>query len=358
MSITVGELARPAFAFMREAGHIVRAKAPLRLSFAGGGTDLPHWYMSRHGGVLSATIDRYAYVTLYPRDDDIVNIRSLDLGYSVRYNLGEEPAYDGILDLAKAALRRLDLDRGIDLDIRSDAPPGSGLGGSSALTAAIVGAVAAFKGYPITAYEFAELNYEIERTDVGIKGGKQDQYAATFGGFNHIEFYCDSVLVNGLRIEQSILNDLEAHLLLCYTGQVRTDLDLISTQVDLYQQGRVDTIRGMERLYEMVFAMKEALLRRRLDDFGALLHDAYIGKKMMNPRVSEGTIADLLYEAAREHGALGGKLLGAGGGGYLALYCPTDRQHELRRALEALGGQFIDFGFESLGLQVWRSQCR
>lgn len=339
-------------------GTIIRAKSPLRISFVGGGTDLPHYYEDHGGAVLSSTINRYAYVTLSPRTDDRVRIRSFDLGYSVKYRLSEEPVYDGTMDLAKAAIERMDLRCGLDLDVRSDAPPGSGLGGSSAVTSAILGALTELTGQGYTNYELAELNYEVERVDLEISGGKQDQYATAFGGFNVIEFSPDRVVVNPLRIPASLRNDLEYHLLLCYTGGVRPDLGLVDRQRRYYAEGREETLEGMRRLRQMVPKMKEALLTGALDDFGRMIDEAYAAKKKMNPHVAEGTPADALYEKAREIGAVGGKLCGAGGGGYLLLYCQTDRQHAVREALEEDGGQFTDFAFEEDGLQTWRSTCR
>jgi len=339
-------------------GKIIRAKAPLRISFVGGGTDLPHYYEEHGGAVLSSTINRYAYVTVYPREDREVRIRSLDMGYLVRYDLYEGPVYDGVLDLAKAAIQRMGVECGIEVAIRSDAPAGSGLGGSSALTAAMLGALAALKGQAISTYDLAELNYVIERVDLKIAGGKQDQYATTFGGFNLIEFHKDRVIVNPLRIDRDILNDLEAHLLLCYTGRVRPDLGLVEQQIRFYREGRQETLKGMKRLHEMVYEMKDALLTGCLDRFGEMLHEAYENKKRMNPHISKGTPADILYEAARRHGAIGGKLCGAGGGGYLLLYCETGRQQEVRQELERLGGQFTDFAFDGWGLQVWWSNAK
>jgi len=339
-------------------GVLIRAKAPLRISFAGGGTDLPHFYEKQDGAVLSSTINRYARVTVYLRDDSEVVIRSLDLDRSVHYTLRDGPIYDGVLDLAKAAIHRIGMHHGMDIDVYMEAPKGSGLGGSSALTAAVLGAVASTNGEVYNLYELAELNYSIERTDLHIIGGKQDQYATTFGGFNLLEFRKDRVVVTPLRIDRSVLNDLEAHLLLCYTGKVRPDLGLVDRQIKYYQEGRQDTLRGMQRLYEMAFEMKEALLTGALNRFGEMLHEAYMNKKMMNPHVADGTPADALYESACKHGVIGGKLLGAGGGGYLLLYCETGRQLEVRQALEAMGGQFTDFSFDGLGLQVWRSHSR
>jgi D-glycero-alpha-D-manno-heptose-7-phosphate kinase len=339
-------------------GTIVRAKAPLRISFVGGGTDLPHYYEKYGGAVLSSTINRYAFVTLLAREDKEVHLHSLDLGHLIRYNLDTGPVYDGVLDLAKAAIHRIGVKHGLEMDIRLEAPAGSGLGGSSALTAAVLGAVAATNGHAIGPYDLAELNYVVERTDLKIAGGKQDQYATTFGGFNLIEFYKDRVVVTPLRIDRAVLNDLEAHLLLCYTGKVRPRLGLIDQQVRFFEEGRRETIEGMRRLHEMTHEMKEALLRGRLHRFGELLHEAYVSKKQMNPHITEGTLTDELYEAALRQGALGGKLCGAGGGGYLLLYCETGRQDQVMRALEGLGGQFTSFSFEGMGLQVWRSSSK
>jgi D-glycero-alpha-D-manno-heptose-7-phosphate kinase len=348
---------RPAAKQEKGVESIIRSKVPVRVSFAGGGTDFPHWYDEHGGAVLCTTINHYARVSLYPREDKVVRIRSVDLGYQANYELEDEPAFDGVLDLAKAAIRRLGGERGMDLDIRSDAPAGSGLGGSSALTAAVLGAVAAYQGKSLDVYELAELNYRVERCDLGIVGGVQDQYATTFGGFNEIEFSRDTVLVNPLRIHPGILNDLEAHLLLCSTGSVRLHHELIHKQIRYYQQNPASKGQCMRRIHDLVFEMKAALLKARLNDFGAMLHEGFLAKKEMNPHITEGTNADLLYEEARRHGALGGKLMGAGGGGFLLLYCEIHCQHEVRRALEAAGGRFVNFSIEPAGLQVWRTRC-
>jgi D-glycero-alpha-D-manno-heptose-7-phosphate kinase len=337
---------------------IIRAKSPLRVSFTGGGTDVPAWYEQHPGAVLSSTINRYAYVTLYPREDRQVRIRSLDLGFIVDYDLDSGPAYDGALDLAKVAIKRLGIERGMDIDIRSDAPAGSGLGGSSALTSAILAALAEFRGAKLSREALAELNFTVERIDLKIAGGKQDQYATAYGGFNTIKFCKDLVAVEPVEVDESIVNDLEAHLLLCYTGGVRAHDNLVAKQVEMFQQGRATTIDGMKRLYDMVFEMRDALVDGDLDQFGFLLHESHVNKKRMNPYVTDGTPIDEMYEAAREAGALGGKLLGAGGGGYVAFYCPTNKQHEVRAALTPLGATFSDFAFDKHGVQVWRSASR
>jgi D-glycero-alpha-D-manno-heptose-7-phosphate kinase len=337
---------------------IIRAKSPLRISFTGGGTDVPAWYEQHPGAVLSSTINRYAYVTLYPRQDRQVRIRSLDLGFTVDYDLDSGPAYDGALDLAKVAIKRLGIEQGMDIDIRSDAPAGSGLGGSSALTSAILAALAEFRGVKLTREQLAEMNYIVERIDLKIAGGKQDQYATAYGGFNCIKFCKDMVAVEPVEVSDSVVNDLEAHILLCYTGTVRAHGNLVARQVEMLQGGNVTTIDGMQRLYDMVFEMRDALVDGDLDQFGFLLHESHVNKKRMNPYVTEGTAIDEMYEAAREAGALGGKLLGAGGGGYVAYYCPTNKQHEVRAALDQMGATFSDFAFDKHGVQVWRSASR
>jgi D-glycero-alpha-D-manno-heptose-7-phosphate kinase len=299
----------------------VRATAPLRISFVGGGTDFPHYY-GRHGGaVLSATIDRCAHVDVTARTDRRVSIRSLDLGHLVGYHLEEGPTYDGVMDLPKAAIERMGVDSGVDVDIASDAPPGSGLGGSSALVTACVGALAALAERTLTARQVAELSYAIEREDLEIAGGWQDQYAAAFGGMNLLEFSADRVEVVPVAIDDGALAELRAHLLLCYTGAVRTDLGLIDTQIRLYEEGREETIVGMKELQAMAFEMRDAVEAGDVRGLGEMLREAYESKKRMNPHVAEGTPIERLLDAAQDAGAWGGKICGAGGGGFVLIAC-------------------------------------
>jgi D-glycero-alpha-D-manno-heptose-7-phosphate kinase len=330
----------------------IRASAPLRISFVGGGTDFPHYY-ERHGGaVLSATIDHAAHVSVAPRDDRQVRIRSLDLGHLVGYHLEHGPVYDGVMDLPKAAIERMGVPTGIDVDIASDAPPGSGLGGSSALVTACVGALAMLTDRSMAPGEVAELAYLIERDDLGIAGGWQDQFAAAFGGFNLIEFDQRGAAVRPLALSPEAIGELRAHLLLCYTGRVRTDLGLIATQIRMYEDGREDTIVGMKQLQAMAFEMRRELEDGNLDRLGPMLREAFESKKLMNPRVSEGTPVERLLAVAADAGASGGKICGAGGGGYLLLACRPDRQPAVRTALEALGGRFAEFAFRGHGVEA------
>jgi len=330
----------------------VRAAAPLRISFVGGGTDFPHYFRREGGAVLSATIDQYAWVTIQRRPDREIKIRSLDLGHLVEYHLDEGPVYDGVMDLAKAAIERVGVDGGLDVDVSSDAPPGSGLGGSSALVTAIVGGLAALEGRTYAREEVAQLAIAIEREDLEIPGGWQDHYATAFGGFNLIEFASSGVTVTPVELTPEGLAELRSNLLLCYTGSVRTNLGLIDAQIRLFNEGREETIQGMKQLHEMAFEMRGAVERGDVDALGHLLQDAYEAKTRMNPHIAEGTPIERLFEVAREAGALGGKICGAGGGGYLLLACRPERQPAVRTALERLGGQLAPFSFDLSGVQA------
>jgi len=330
----------------------VRAAAPLRISFVGGGTDFPHYFRREGGAVLSATIDQYAWVTIQRRPDREIRIRSLDLGHQVGYHLDEGPVYDGVMDLAKAAIERVGVEGGIEVDVSSDAPPGSGLGGSSALVTAIVGGLAALDERSYSREEVARLSTVIERDDLGVAGGWQDQYATAFGGFNLIEFASAGVTVTPVDLAPERLAELRGNLLLCYSGAVRTNLGLIDTQIRLFHEGREETIQGMKQLHEMAFEMRDALEGGDLDALGRMLHEAYEAKKRMNPHIAEGTPIERLFEVAHDAGALGGKICGAGGGGYLLLYCRPERQQAVRAVLERLGGELAPFSFDPSGVQA------
>ncbi len=333
---------------------IIRSKAPLRISFAGGGTDVSPYVEEKGGVVLSTTIDKYAYTSLRLRDDKSITVQSLDYDIMAKYHVDDDLPYDGELDLVKAVIKNMTNGNGQGLDffMHSDAPPGSGLGSSSTVVVALIGLIQRWKHLPLTNYDIAELAYQIERIDLGIKGGMQDQYAAVFGGFNFIEFSESAVIVNPLRIEPDILNELQYSLLLCYTGRTRLSGNIINTQVDNYVRGENDVLVAMDELKNITIDMKNALLQGHLNDFGALLNEAWINKKKMASQITSSTI-DILYETARKHGALGGKILGAGGGGYLLVYSPFDRKHIIAEELEKLGGQVVEFTFDFHGLTTW-----
>ena len=334
---------------------IVRSKTPLRISFAGGGTEVEPYLSERGGAVLSSTIDKYAYSSLYFNEDPSVHVASLDYDVVAKYE-ADEPLIEGDkLNLVKAVIRRLspeDNSQGMDIFLHSDAPPGSGLGSSSTVVVTLIGAFKHWLHLPLTNYEIADLAYQIERKDLGIKGGKQDQYAATFGGFNFIEFHHDATIVNPLRVPSDTLNELHYNLLLCYTGKTRLSAHIIDDQVEGYVRNQESVIRAMDELKHIAVALKNALLRDKPNEFGALLNEAWMNKKKMATQISNPHI-DELYETARKHGALGGKITGAGGGGYMFFYCDFKRKHIVAEQLERLGAQVVEFDFDFGGLQTW-----
>ncbi len=332
----------------------VRVAAPLRISFVGGGTDFPFWFEEHGGAVLSSTIDHFVRVTITPREDRQIRVRSLDLGHFVRYHLDEGPEYDGVMDLAKAAIERMGVSGGMDMDIDSEAPAGSGLGGSSALVTAVVAGLAMLEDRSLTGRELASLSHAVEREDLRIAGGWQDQYAAAFGGFNLLEFGREGVIVTPVEAGDAAMAQLRSNLLLCYSGRVRRDVGLIDAQIALFRSGREDTLLGLKQLREMAYAMRDTVEEGDTDRLGAMLRDAFEAKKRMNPRIAEHTPIEAMLDAAHGAGASGGKICGAGGGGYLMLYCRPDRQAAVRLALEALGARFSPFVLWPEGVRARR----
>ena len=332
---------------------MVRSRAPLRISFGGGGTDVPPYPEEKGGAVLNVTINKYSYGTLLPTGpEDGIEVESLDYDIVAKYQTEGDLVFDGKLDLIKAVLKNMGLKGGAKLFLHSDAPPGSGLGSSSTMAVTLVGLLKHYLKIPMTDYDVAEKAYEIERKDLGIPGGLQDQYAATFGGFNYIEFLKDKVIVNPLKIRRDILNELEYHLLLCYTGSSRISANIINDQIDGFKKREVDVVTALDETKRLAIDMKNALLKGELNNFGKLLHEAWQHKRNFSNKITNPVI-DHLYKVAREKGAVGGKILGAGGGGYMLLYCDFQKKHKIAEALEKAGGQIVEFGFEFKGLRTW-----
>jgi D-glycero-alpha-D-manno-heptose-7-phosphate kinase len=335
---------------------IIRSRAPLRISFGGGGTDVSPYCDERGGRVLNATINRYAYVTLVPNDSGRVRLHSLDFDQSVEYDANADvPAYDDNMDLAKGVIRRLQVDElrdGFDLYTHADCPPGSGLGASSTMVVALMGAFDAWLKLNLSPYEMARTAFEIERLDLGIHGGRQDQYTATFGGFNFMEFEAGKVLVNPLRISREAIAELEYSLVLAYTGSSRHSSKIIATQMQNYADGAAEAIEAMDRTKELATSLKEELLRGNYRGFGELLHEAWMHKKRMSDSISNPQI-ESLYGAARSAGALGGKISGAGGGGFMFFFTEFDRRHQVEEALRSNGAEVVYFGFTDEAVRAW-----
>jgi len=332
---------------------IIRSVAPLRVSFAGGGTDIAEYSQEYGGAVINSTINWYAHTHLAPAKD---GIRLISLDFGTDENL-EHLAYDGKNDLVKATLNKLaetKLGAGMELLLHTDAPPGSGLGSSSAVVVSLIGALNNWLSKFMSEYEVAEIAYEIERKELGIKGGYQDQFSSVFGGFNYIEFLKDGkVIVNPLRISQDNIKELECHLLLCYTGGTRLSANIIKRQVEDFKEGK--NVEVLHEQKKMALDMKNCLLKGDFDEFGKLLDVAWQTKKQMASGITNKRIDDL-YEAARTRGAVGGKILGAGGGGYLLLYCNYRNRHEVAKAMHSMGAESKPFSFVKDGLTVWRTK--
>jgi D-glycero-alpha-D-manno-heptose-7-phosphate kinase len=331
---------------------LFRAKAPLRVSFAGGGTDVSPFVEREGGCVVSATIDRYAHGTLCSRPAPHVTIQSLDFGTSVRYDSGDLNGFDGNFDLAKAAITRMCPGNGVGMDLvlHTDVPPGSGLGSSSALVVTLVALLKEYRRISLTKHQIADLAYQIERKDLAIQGGYQDQYAAAFGGFNFIEFTASGVNVSPLAIPTETRNELEANLLLAYTGAPRLSSHIIEDQVSRYESGAsVNSLRELKRL---AFEVRDALVAGNLRDFGELLHVEWETKQKLSPKIGTTHLAEI-YAAAREMGSLGGKAVGAGGGGFMLLYCPFDRKARIAEGLREMGCTITDLAFSREGVQTW-----
>lgn len=331
---------------------LIRARAPLRLGIAGGGTDVAPYSTERGGAVLNTTIDKFAYCTIRPTLNNRVTVKSLDYGLVEEWPLEERPLkYGGNFDLIKAVTNHFDVKSGFDMFVHSDAPPGSGLGGSSTVIVCILGAMAEWLNVSLTQYDIAKLAYMLEREELGLKGGKQDQYAAAFGGFNYIEFKKEDVIVTPLSVRKDTLNELQYSLLLCYTGKTRQSASIIESQMDNYRSGQNE--EALDAAKKLAHEAKDALLKGEIRHLGEILHQSWEQKKLFSSIVSNDSI-DTFYNVARGNGAIGGKISGAGGGGFMFFLCEFDRKHIVARELTKLGAVITDFNFEKEGLQTWR----
>jgi len=339
---------------MTNGKYFIRSKAPLRISFAGGGTDVPPYSQERGGIVLSATIDMHAYCTVSPRDDKEMRIRSLDMAKEESWSAdGNIIQYDGNLDLIKAVLNHFEVSQGFDMFLHCDAPPGSGLGGSSTVMVSLIGAVSEWLSVPMSPYEIAKLAYVLERQELGFAGGKQDHYSAVFGGFNYMEFRGNDAIVTPLRIKNEVLNELHYHLLLCYTGRTRDSANIIEEQTRGVSSGNKQIIEALDNAKRLATETKDALMKGEIRRIGELLDESWQEKKKFTDHITNPYI-DKVYSTAMKNGALGGKISGAGGGGYMFFICEYDKKHLVAEKLQSLGVQMQNFSFDKHGLQTWR----
>lgn len=338
---------------------IVRAKAPLRLGFAGGGTDVSPYCDEFGGSILNATINMFAYATIEPTDDGKIVLIASDRHEKFEIEKTEFIPYNGCLDLLKAVYNRIIKDfavmpQSFRLITHVDAPAGSGLGSSSTLVVTIVKAFVEWLNLPLDDYGIAQFAWSVEREDLAMAGGLQDQYAAAFGGFNFMQFKGHkNVLVNPLRIKRNYVDELEINLLLYYTGTNRLSSKIINSQIENVKNKTVNTIAALNNIKQSSYDMKEALLTGHLNDIGYLLNEAWVNKKATSTSISNPVI-DELYETALDAGATGGKISGAGGGGFFMFFCPGTTRYAVAEALKKFDGQFKHFSFTDYGVQSWK----
>jgi len=338
---------------------IIRSKAPLRLGLAGGGTDVSPYSDIYGGAILNATISMYAYATIVPRNDGKIILRSIDKKEEYSLKATTNLKIDGKLDLLKGAYNRIVKDfskKPLSFEVTTfvDAPAGSGLGTSSTLMVTLLGAFTEWLKLPLGEYDIAHLAYEIERIDMGMAGGKQDQYSATFGGVNFMEFYeNDKVIVNPLRVKNHHLAELANNLVLYYTETSRLSSEIIEKQQKNVREKNKKSINAMHKVKEQAVMMKECLLKGNIDEIGKILDFGWKFKKQMSQDVSNKFI-DEIYAIAIKNGATGGKISGAGGGGFIFFYCPGLTRYKVIDALNAFGGQAKRYEFTTHGLATWK----
>ncbi len=334
---------------------ISKAKSPVRITFAGGGTDLTTYFYKSNGVVFNATINKFTHAVLEKRDDTSINIVSHDMNQRFEFSALSDLKLNGELDLIKSVIMNLSPDFGFNLYTYSDVPPGSGLGGSAVLASAIIGAFNNFRKNKFDLYEIAEMAFHAERIVLNLDGGWQDQYATVFGGFNFIEFTEKDNVVNPLKITGDIKNELEDSLFLCYTGE-NHDSGLIHGDIRK-QMKSSDQKKYAEKSKEIAYKMKTRLLQSKLDDFGSLLGDAWAAKKLFSKKITNKKL-DKIYDYAIENGALGGKLLGAGDGGYFLFYVPTHNKMDFIKAIKKKSLYIEPFTFDNIGLRSWITKDR
>ena len=338
---------------------IIRSKAPLRLGLAGGGSDVSPYSDIFGGLILNATINLYAYTTIEEISRNVIDIKAFDAQYEETILLTPNLDIDNKAILVKGVYNRVVKDygpvpSGFRIITYNDAPAGSGLGTSSTMVVCILKAFVEWMNLPLGDYEIARLAYEIERKDLGLSGGKQDQYAAAFGGFNYMEFLQnDMVIVNPLKVKRWILDELEASMLLYFTGASRSSAAIIDEQKKNTSKGNNDAIEAMHKIKQSAIDMKLAVLKGDVDGFADILREAWENKKKMANNITNPMIQEAM-NVALASGAKAGKVSGAGGGGFIMFVVEPTRKKEVEQALKQLDGFVMPFQFTEGGAHGWK----
>jgi D-glycero-alpha-D-manno-heptose-7-phosphate kinase len=348
----VGICTREEFHLQDESETFARARAPARISFGGGGTDITHFFFEQGGVVINATIAKYAHATLRWRKDGRIRIYSHDLNCQAEVDDISGLRLDGEMGLINSVITLVKPQGGFELEVSADFPVGSGLGGSAAVAAAIIGCFNEFRTDPWTRHQIAEIAFQSERLMLNIAGGWQDQYATTFGGFNFMEFTADENLIVPLRLEQRTLRELEACFLLCHTGRAHNSGTIHADQ-KARMQAFPEAAEAARRQKEITAEMHRALLRGEVHRYGRLLHEAWQAKRQLSHLISDDE-TDRIYDHAIRNGAEGGKILGAGGGGYFLFFVAPFARFRLVNALKEIGYDSERLMLDAEGMQSWK----
>ncbi len=327
------------------------ARAPLRISLAGGGTDLPAFYEPYGGLVVSTSIDKYVYVQVSSNRNNSAQITSADYHTFYHHLLGTPMTWDGDLALPRAVLHEFDVEHGISIFTSSEVPPGTGLGSSGALATALIQGIATYLKRPMMPSDVAEFACDIEMRKLGAPVGKQDQFAAAFGGLNAITFTSEGTTVEPIVTPPGTIERLESRLLLFFTGTARDSATILREQQRATRDGGGGTLEALHRIKAAAVACRASLEAGDTDAIGALLHEGWEQKRKVAPGITNQRIDDV-YAEARRQGAIGGKILGAGGGGFLLVYCPPEHHGSLTTSLQQLGLRRMGFHFSRSGLDV------
>jgi D-glycero-alpha-D-manno-heptose-7-phosphate kinase len=347
----VGIVSRDHLPAQPEAAVYARARSPVRVSFCGGGSDLTHYFSDADGAVMNTAISLFSHATLRIRNDEKIKIQSLDLNETLSAdNLKALLECDSRFGLIQALLKVIRPEFGFELFLNSDFRMNSGLGGSAVVSAVVLGCFNQFRQDKWGLHELAELAYQAERLYLGVAGGWQDQYATVFGGFNFIEFQMEQNIVHPLNINAETLLELEESLILCDTGTSHDSGDIHEDQRSHMEQTEIKKV--VKANVKIAYRMRDQLLKGEFLEFGQLLHETWQLKRKLSSKISTSRL-DQIYNEARLNGAVGGKLLGAGGGGYFLFFVPPFRKHGLIAHLKQAGLRVQPFRFEQDGLKSW-----
>jgi len=328
-------------------------RSPVRISFGGGGTDLPTYYEKYGGEVLNTSINKYFYTVLTRRDDGNIQVISSDLRIIETWqDIAQMNVQGNELEIPLAVMKELGCKIAANLFLASEIPPGTGLGSSASVCVNILKALTTYLHIPYSSYELAEKAFHIARNVLGRPVGKQDEYAAAFGGLNFISFYPDgSTTVQPLGLAPDLLRELQTNLMLFFTGAARNSWNILKEQEQSTQTGAGAAVSSLHSIRELASRMRDTIVKGDLNQFGDLLDESWQAKKSVSTKISSSQI-DELYRLARDHGARGGKITGAGGGGFLLLYCEQQYQDGVREAFAGLGIRELTFEFEQQGARV------